>query len=451
MDAYYSAKFKKQKELSSKFQNSFRNPILEAISGQLGVKLNVLGQNSSLNDDKPMININDNKQNGNIVVQLTEELYPYLKDYGKIDNALSKLSDEMLNALSLNFNTEVEPKLANLKNKSITSSEFETYLKKIAKEIMNNEAQYDVAKNNMQLTGKIERNRKTLERLVNLLTEANDEKIAVQGVYKPQSSDKKDALINICKELLKIDKNVLNIHYASILSNQAENTIPIINQQEGYVYSKLDSYLRKLSKNEVLIFATNYYDEVVNYTSILNNPNELDDFDQILASYKARKTEFLPITGSGLGGLKSSNEHKIMNKYYVDKYKLNKNILEIRYIKNRHLIPVKSSFISSLFKTMIEDVLNNVKPSFEKYKKLSRIEQNLFKNLIPYLGLDFEDFEDDEDNSFSKRFEIIRGEILAGNTNLAIRKEARQYLIHLYQTGKLSRSNYLTICDDLDL
>ena len=105
MDAYYSAKFKKQKELSSKFQNSFRNPILEPISGQLGVKLNVLGQNSSLNDDKPMININDNKQNGNNnMVQLTEELYPYLKDYGKIDSVLAKLSNEMLNALSLNFN-----------------------------------------------------------------------------------------------------------------------------------------------------------------------------------------------------------------------------------------------------------------------------------------------------------------------------------------------------------
>jgi hypothetical protein len=69
--------------------------------------------------------------------------------------------------------------------------------------------------------------------------------------------------------------------------------------------------------------------------------------------------------------------------------------------------------------------------------------------MIPYIRLDYNELDDDD--AFNKRFEVIRGEILAGNSNSELKREARSYLLHALNTGRISRHNYTTILHDMDL
>ncbi len=127
--------------------------------------------------------------------------------------------------------------------------------------------------------------------------------------------------------------------------------------------------------------------------------------------------------------------------------KLKDNILDIRYSKNRHLIPIKSQYVSGVMKSCIMSLLSG-KVDKALYHKLTSTEKNLLRSLLPY----FENETDFEDNdAFNKRFEVIRGEILAGNNSVSLKQEARAYLLHALNTSKISRHFYINCLQELGL
>jgi hypothetical protein len=77
------------------------------------------------------------------------------------------------------------------------------------------------------------------------------------------------------------------------------------------------------------------------------------------------------------------------------------------------------------------------------------MEQNLLRSLLPYLGRDIDEVDDDE--AFYDRFDVIRGELLSGNDNKALKREAKQYLMHALTTGKISRTHFNQMLIDLEL
>ncbi len=128
--------------------------------------------------------------------------------------------------------------------------------------------------------------------------------------------------------------------------------------------------------------------------------------------------------------------------------KLNNNVLEIRYSSNRHLIPIKSQYISSNVKACIMDAMKKHTIDPQIFQKLTSVEKNLIRSLLKYFDIDD---ELDNDEAFNKRFEVIRGEILAGNNNIALKREAKEYLLHAMNTSKISRQNYINAIQELGI
>ena len=155
-------------------------------------------------------------------------------------------------------------------------------------------------------------------------------------------------------------------------------------------------------------------------------------------------------TAGGGVSLKSIFEEHIdpKKKYFINKKKLKDNILDIRYSKNRHLIPIKTQYISGNVKHFIETLLSKGKLDKGLYHKLSNVEKNLVRSVQPYFGSDT-DFEDGD--AFNTRFDVIRGELLAGNNSNALKQEARQYLLHALNTSRISRHFYINCLQELGL
>ena len=177
---------------------------------------------------------------------------------------------------------------------------------------------------------------------------------------------------------------------------------------------------------------------------IINLMRELNDYKEVLISQgKIGK-------GLSLGGNLSQYEQPLVNnKYFINRKKLNANVLEIRYTKNRHLIPIKSQIVGKKLRLIIETIIDNNHLDKKQYEQLTKMEQNLLRSLLPYLGRDIDDVDDDE--AFYDRFDVIRGELLSGNDNRALKREAKQYLMHALNTGKISRTHFNQMLIDLDL
>ena len=154
-----------------------------------------------------------------------------------------------------------------------------------------------------------------------------------------------------------------------------------------------------------------------------------------------------PVTKSGTGLTQIKNSYDL-GKFYLDKNKFDNDLLELRYKKNKHIAQIKPMYLSGDLKKVVKDLIHNKTINNTDYEKLSNIDKNTIRVLNHKLGFGLNINHDD---TLDKRFEIIRGEILAGNTNLSLKKEAKQYLLHALRIGKLPRNVCYDLMMELDL
>jgi hypothetical protein len=110
----------------------------------------------------------------------------------------------------------------------------------------------------------------------------------------------------------------------------------------------------------------------------------------------------------------------INKKFFINTKKLSLGILDIRYLKNRHQIPIKQQHISSQMKEILQTLLTGVVDKKE-YEKLTMIDKHLYRSLLPYFGKLREEIDDEQ--GFYDRFEVICGQLKSGNDNLNLKLE----------------------------
>jgi hypothetical protein len=99
--------------------------------------------------------------------------------------------------------------------------------------------------------------------------------------------------------------------------------------------------------------------------------------------------------------------------------------------------------ISKDYKHFMLDALDNQKLNHTLFNFLPHLEQTHFKNLLRESGLShfhkvktsIEDEEKDDHN----RFNILQGEIIAGNNNKKLVDEFKNLILKFSQTGKLTK------------
>ncbi len=139
-------------------------------------------------------------------------------------------------------------------------------------------------------------------------------------------------------------------------------------------------------------------------------------------------------------GLKSNRNEKVVNnKYYVnDKLLKDHGILEIRYVKNRHLAHVKPPMLSEKCKRCVISMIDGRKIDADHFVTLNQFEKDLVRK-VDKLFNSGQNLHDDDDDNFSKNFEILKGSYLAGSDSQMVKQQLREYINHAHDIGKINR------------
>jgi len=109
-------------------------------------------------------------------------------------------------------------------------------------------------------------------------------------------------------------------------------------------------------------------------------------------------------------------------------------------------------------KRMINDLVYHKTFSEEDYKKLDDAEKKLFDDLLTYCKSDKQDglklyrhrkYNDKQRDEDIKKFNILKGEILAGNDNPSIIKEMKALLFKLLDQKIITRGLYNKIMEQI--
>ena len=149
----------------------------------------------------------------------------------------------------------------------------------------------------------------------------------------------------------------------------------------------------------------------------------------------------------------SSGKKMYLNngKFAINLEKLRRNILHVYYASSRASIPqLKRESISNDVKNILLDILHG-KWNEHLFNKLSSPDdQRLISTFVSVLkipDIDMKEF----DKSFQDHFDVLKGELLAGNSNEKIKQEYKQYIVRGMSEGIIPRTQGLNMIFSMSL
>jgi len=166
--------------------------------------------------------------------------------------------------------------------------------------------------------------------------------------------------------------------------------------------------------------------------------------------------------------VKSSINHEIIckdkpalwkslnDKFMIHTKLLNQNILLIKYCNYAPLPWLLRTTISEEFKILFFDIIDTGTINYDLLKKSKFNERDIF-NKIMYKCKLYEVLKYDENKvSFSndelvERFNIIKGEIIAGNNNSNLLIELKKLMLDLVKINKITKSDMDDVLLELEM
>lgn len=160
--------------------------------------------------------------------------------------------------------------------------------------------------------------------------------------------------------------------------------------------------------------------------------------------------------GKGIAVKQKQPNYKTFGKYVIHMgHLIDKNIANFKYPSLGSIPSIRPLNISDDYKEFILDTIENEKPNERVLRKLPIEEQKHFERVVAGAGLT-ETFRikrtgDEEDKKEVDRFNILRGEILAGNNNEKIVKELKGLIVKFINEGKIRRQEGLNMLMELSV
>jgi hypothetical protein len=169
------------------------------------------------------------------------------------------------------------------------------------------------------------------------------------------------------------------------------------------------------------------------------------------------KATRIPVSKVGKG-VKLENEenptYRQFGKYVLHiPHLINNNTANFKYPSLGSIPSIKPLSVSQDYKDLILDVLQTGKLDKKEFERLPQSEIKHFERvalgagLVEQLGLKLGNTE--EDKTDSKRFELLRGEYLAGNNNQALIKELRLLITKFITNGRIHKNEGLNLLLEL--
>ena len=180
---------------------------------------------------------------------------------------------------------------------------------------------------------------------------------------------------------------------------------------------------------------------------------EEDKIDKSIGGNTPSKT---PPTASGIAfkhkrikvgrGVELEDEptYRTFGKYVIHmKHLKGKGVANFKYPSLGSIPSIKPKPITEEYREFIIDVLETGKPNERQFRRLSEDEREHFERVCSGAGL-LDHFRmkrtgDDEDKERVDRFNILRGEVLAGNNNENVIKELRGLVVRFINEGRITR------------
>jgi hypothetical protein len=131
------------------------------------------------------------------------------------------------------------------------------------------------------------------------------------------------------------------------------------------------------------------------------------------------------------------NEHDL-GKFFLDKAKLENNILALKYKSTRNTHPnLRLQRISTDVKDVIMDI---IKGEYDDrlFRKLKPVEKQLINNLVRICHMPIE-LDPNETKRFQQQYELLLGEFRSGNDNKELKAKLKEYILYGLNEGKIRK------------
>jgi ribosomal protein L12E/L44/L45/RPP1/RPP2 len=151
------------------------------------------------------------------------------------------------------------------------------------------------------------------------------------------------------------------------------------------------------------------------------------------------------ILGKGLSVVQAEPKYKEFGKFAIHWGQLmNNDILNVKYKSLGRVPSITPQAISDIFKDFIIDVMETGKVNQRLYNQVPDEEKKLFEKISIGAGLfntlKLKKITIDKDAEDINRFNLLKGEYMAGNTNQQIIKELRRLIVKFVNEGRIHKT-----------
>jgi hypothetical protein len=157
-------------------------------------------------------------------------------------------------------------------------------------------------------------------------------------------------------------------------------------------------------------------------------------------------------------GIELSDEpqYRKFGKYIINyKQLVNNDILTLKYANFCSIAGIKNTPVSDVFKDFLIDLLDSGKPNIRMYSQVPVEERKFFEKISIGAGvmdlLKIKKTVTDKDKEDLDRFNLIRGEYLAGNNSQTLIKELRRFTIQFMNDKKIGRGEGMNLLMELSV
>lgn len=159
--------------------------------------------------------------------------------------------------------------------------------------------------------------------------------------------------------------------------------------------------------------------------------------------------------GKGLS-VKQTPSYREYGKYAIHIPQLEQqDILNVKYKSLGQIPKFKPIPVSDVFRDFILDLLENGKPNARVYTQIAPEERKFFEEMSigagVWNGLGLKRTTTSTDEEENKRFEILRGEYMAGNNNPKVISELRKLVVKMMNDGRIRKNQGVELLMELSI
>jgi len=159
--------------------------------------------------------------------------------------------------------------------------------------------------------------------------------------------------------------------------------------------------------------------------------------------------------GKGLS-VKETPSYREYGKYAIHIPQLEQqDILNVKYKSLGQIPKFKPIPVSDVFRDFILDLLENGKPNARVYTQIAPEERKFFEEMSigagVWNGLGLKRTTTSTDEEENKRFEILRGEYMAGNNNPKLISELRRLVVKMMNDGRIRKNQGVQLLMELSI